>query len=71
MRVFVDIPTLGPYFQSVKIFKGPDAKKKALEYVKKRWGADSQGRINLLTIDENDEETYLPMEKKKDVPKPA
>lgn len=66
MRVFVDIPTLGPYFENVRVFKGPRSKEKALAYVKRRWGADSEGRINLLTVDENDEETYLPKEKKDD-----
>lgn len=59
MRVFVDIPTTGPYFENVEVFKGEDAKEKALRYVKRRWGADSEGRINLLTVDENDEEPYL------------
>lgn len=64
MRVYVDIPTTGPYFENVKVFKGKDAKEKALRYVKRRWGADSEGRINLLTIDENDEEPYLPKEER-------
>lgn len=65
MTVYVDIPTTGPFFKNVKVFRGPEAKEKALAYVKRRWGTDNKGRINLLTIDENDEEAYLPPEKEK------
>lgn len=56
MTVYVDIPTEHDEFKNVAVFEGENAKEEAIKMCRERWGADYEGRVSLISIDQDLEE---------------
>lgn len=55
--VYVDIPQEdSDIYLNVAVFYGDSAKEQAIDYAQKQFGADEEGRINLISVEEGEEE---------------